>query len=418
MQQQINVVGIAQDGCLSLTSRAVNAVVQADIVAGATRHLEWFPQFQGEFIELNSGVSAMLAEIKAAYAEGFKITILASGDPLFFGIGTLLLKHFKAQHLNFLPTNSCAQLACARLKISWQNAQFISVHGRELFGLTAKMQTGDLFAILTDNINTPVKIARHLQSFNQTNWQMHVAENLGGVDEKLSSWSVNQLAASATQFASLNVIIIKRSADNFWGGNGLFAPDTSFACRNTKRGLITKAAVRNLAITSMGITANSCIWDIGAGSGSVGITAAKIATRGLVYLVESNSQCYGAIDENMRKHATDNVVLVPEMAPQALIELPAPDGVFIGGSRGNMLSILDYVWEQLVTGGVVTCTSITFETFNLITKWLSENKINYQVQLINISHGHKLGSYQAYRADNPIHLFTFKKQINDNKKIR
>ncbi|MGL6314968.1 precorrin-6y C5,15-methyltransferase (decarboxylating) subunit CbiE [Vibrio sp. WXL103] len=412
-QPNVYVVGVPEDGCVSLTSKAVSIVSQSRVVAGHPRHRAWFPQFDGVFLDMTQGFSTWLSHVIDVSEEG-GVAILASGDPLFFGIGSTLLKHLPAEELGFIPTSSSPQLAFARLGLAWQQAQFLSVHGRALNGIVARMQTGDLFAILTDYQNTPQILAAHLLQYGQVDWTLHVCEQLGGIDETVRTFTPQELAHSMIAFDKLNLVIAQRQpstvgAAQRWGGCGQFASDQDFSKRMPKNGLITKQSVRNLALTQLKISARDVVWDIGAGSGSIAIESAKFAIQGQVFAIECNAACFEAIEANCFAHATDNVHLIKHKAPQALAELPAPNAVFIGGSRGQMADILNHTWQRLQHHGRLVVSAVTVDTIGEIYHWAKQANAPFEAQLVNVSSLKPLAHYHSYQGENPIHLFTFTK---------
>ncbi|MCW8329124.1 precorrin-6y C5,15-methyltransferase (decarboxylating) subunit CbiE [Photobacterium sp. SDRW27] len=404
----IIVVGVPEDGCLGLTSRAVSAVSQARVVAGHPRHLEWFPQFEGLFLDMTQGFSQWMNQVVDESEEG-DVVVLASGDPLFFGIGATLNKRVGAEAVSFIPSLSSAQLAFSRLSLPWSEARFLSCHGRELKGFVSQMQQGDLFAVLTDSKNTPQAIARHMQQYNETCWTLTVCEQLGGVNEQLTVFSVADLAKSEVGFDPLNILVAQRTEQQYWGGNGQFADDESFLKRMPQNGLITKQAVRNLALTTLRINHLDTVWDIGAGSGSIAIESAKLGWKGQVFAVECNPDCFDSIAANIQAHGTDNVQLVKGKAPDVLSELPAPNAVFIGGSRGAMDAILSEVWARLEINGRLVVSAVTLDTVAEIYQWAKGQALAFDVQLVNISQTKPLAHYLRYQAENPIHLFTLTK---------
>jgi len=413
----VTVVGVPEDGCLSLTSRAVNTVEKARVLAGNGRLLEWFPQFKGQVLTMEQGFSSWLNQVLEESEEG-GVVVLASGDPLFFGIGSTLLKHLPAKALKFVPSPSSMQLACSRIGLPWHDARTISLHGRSehhqtIRGLSSQMQTGSLFCLLTDNHNHPARIAEHLLAYHNREWQVWVAEHLGAPDETISHWSLESLAKCERSFHSLNVMVLKRveSATPPWGGLGQYASDDSFEKRMPKRGLITKQSVRHLALCAMKIKPTDIVWDIGTGSGSVAIEAAKQCVAGQVLTLESNPDCYSSIEANLRAHSTDNVTLIKAKAPLGLEALPAPNSVFVGGSRGQMDAILDTAWQKLQEGGALVASAVTLDSVSEIFAWGKRSEAPMQVQLVSISNGVPLAHYTRYQADNPIHLFVFEKCV-------
>lgn len=409
----ITIIGVPEDGCLSLTSRAVNAVSEARVVAGHPRHAEWFPQFDGIFLDMTIGFSDWMSQVIDESEEG-AVVILASGDPLFFGIGTTLLKKMDAAELRFIPTLSSAQLAFTRLSLPWNNARFLSCHGRSMQGIVSKMQQGELFAILTDYKNTPQILAQHMVSYNESQWTLSVCEQLGGPQESIQTFTVDQLANSEVDFDKLNVVVAQRKSKALWGGYGQFACDESFLKRMPQNGLITKQAVRNLALTTLRIQPHDTVWDIGAGSGSVAIEAGKFCWNGKVFAVECNEQCFDSIEENICAHGTDNVSLVRGKAPESLTELPKPDAVFVGGSRGQMETILTHAWQNLSLDGRLVVSAVTMDTVVEVFQWAKNHELTFDTQLINVSQTQPLAHYQRYQAENPIHLFSLIKTSQQN----
>ncbi|WED24652.1 precorrin-6y C5,15-methyltransferase (decarboxylating) subunit CbiE [Vibrio sp. JC009] len=406
----ITVVGVPEDGCVSLTSKAVNAVAAARVVAGHPRHLEWFPQFEGLFLDMSQGFSDWLSEVIDESEEG-GVVVLASGDPLFFGIGSTLLKKMPVDELSFIPTHSSAQLAFSRLGIPWSESRFISCHGRKLAGLVAKMQQGNLFAILTDSKNTPQIVAAHMKQFSETGWKLSVCEQLGGTEETIRTFSVEELAESDTGFDPLNILVAQRENQALWGGHGQFSSDQSYLKRMPKNGLITKQSIRHLALTSMRIQSDDTVWDIGTGSGSVAIESAKFANNGQVYAVECNEECFESIQANIFAHGTDNVELIKGKAPEALSELEKPDAIFVGGSRGAMESILSYCLDSLKSGGRLVVSAVTMDTVAEVYQWAKQNDVSFDAQMVNVSSTQPLAHYLRYQAENPIHLFTITKTV-------
>jgi len=406
----VTVVGVPEDGCLSLSSRVVNAVSSARVVAGHPRHLVWFPQYQGVFIDMTLGFDRWVNSVLDESEEG-GVAVLASGDPLFFGVGRCLVDKLGATEICFMPSLSSAQLAFSRLGLPWNDAGFYSCHARSLNGLICYIQQGDLYALLTDHTHTPQVIARHMVTFNETHWKLTVCEQLGRSEENIRSFRVEELANRDIEFASLNVLIARRGSEQRWGGNGQFANDSCFSKRKLKNGLITKQAMRNLVVTSLGIKPNDTVWDIGAGAGTVAIEAAKLAWKGRVIAVEYNELCFQMIKDNKQAHGTDNVTLICEKAPAALDSLPTPDAIFIGGSQGEISAILSSAWHRLHANGRLIVNAATVDSIAQVSLWAKKNQLPFSAQVVNISQTQSLVHDQCYQAENVIHLFRMVKMV-------
>ncbi|HET6345105.1 MAG TPA: precorrin-6y C5,15-methyltransferase (decarboxylating) subunit CbiE, partial [Myxococcota bacterium] len=183
-QRAVTVIGMGDDGCLSLTSRAMNAVTRAGVLAGGARHLAFFPEFEGERIVLGGGLAASLARI-AALAEEARVCVLASGDPLFFGIAQRIIEAVGAAHVEVLPQPSSVQWAFARTGMKWDDAAVVSVHGRSREGFSARLRAVSKAAVLTDRRHTPQALAAHLLAHEEAGWEAWVCESLGSAEERV-----------------------------------------------------------------------------------------------------------------------------------------------------------------------------------------------------------------------------------------
>ncbi len=397
-RRAITLIGIGDDGCASLTSRAVNAVMKAGVLVGGERHLEFFPQFQGEKIVLKGGVASVLDQV-AELAEEQHVCVVASGDPLFFGIGSLVIKRLGAEHVEVLPQPSSMQWAFARAGLKWDDAAFVSLHGR----------SSEKVAIFTDEKNSPSVLAQRMVLHGETVWEAWVCENLGGPDEKVRRFDVAALAV-CQDVGPLNILLLVRS-DPSWRAPCTipFLHEDQFAKRMPKKGLITKREVRLLSLAAMGIRPDSVVWDIGAGSGSVSIEAALLAPKGLVYAIEVDPEGVEICRENLLALAVDNVRVIAGRAPEALTGLEAPDAVFIGGSKGSMEEIIDVVMERLQPGGRLVVNAITLENVAETYQTLRKRGLVPDVTLLQVSRAEPLAHYLRYESLNPIQIFAVEK---------
>jgi precorrin-6Y C5,15-methyltransferase (decarboxylating) len=409
LRRAVSVVGIGDDGCVGLSSRAMNAVSRASVLVGGDRQLAFFPQFHGERIALKSGLSAVLERV-AELAEDRNVCILASGDPLFFGIGGLCVRKLGASNVEVIPQPSSVQLAFARAGLPWDDAGVISLHGRPLFGLLTRLRRVAKVAVLTDDECSPARIAAHLLEHDQGQvWKAWVCERLGGPEERVRSFAIDELAASR-DIDPLNVLLLQRSDASWRPPPAIpFLHEDEFAKRMPKKGLITKREVRLLSLAALGIREASVVWDIGAGSGSVAIEAALLAPAGRVYAVELDPEGVAICRDNARTHAVDNMIVVHGRAPEALAELPAPDAVFIGGSKGSMAEILELALRALNPGGRLVANAITLENAAEVYQTLRRSGLEPEVTLLQVSRAEPLAHYRRYEALNPIQIFAVEK---------
>ncbi|MFZ8932470.1 MAG: precorrin-6Y C5,15-methyltransferase (decarboxylating) subunit CbiT, partial [Bacteriovoracaceae bacterium] len=292
------------------------------------------------------------------------------------------------------------------LKMKWDDAKIISLHGRSIQGLVNRIQHYPKVALFTDEENGPQRISSYLKEYNEDTWRMHVLENLGGINEKVSSFDIDKVEGD---FSSLNVICLERTSP-FKAPAFKIHADEEFAKRMPKKGLITKKEVRALAISNLELRKNSIVWDIGAGSGSVSIESAKLAYEGKVYAIEVDPEGAQICAENAKAFKTDNIEVIHGRAPEVLCELSAPDAIFVGGTKGSMKETLQYCLERLRPEGRLVVSAITLD--NVASAYQSFKELGYfpEVELIQVSRGKKLAHYLRYDALNPIHLFSVTKK--------
>ncbi len=408
MKKALTIIGIGDDGCRSLTSRAMNAVAQAQVLIGGQRHLAFFPEFSGRRLALQNGIGEVIRQLPQLCAEQ-NVCVLASGDPLFFGVGSLVLKAVGPEHVDIVPHVSSMQWAFARIGQKWDDAAWISVHGRSREGFVTRLHRLRKVACLTDAENSPSVLAGEMLRLGQTGWRAWVCENLGGPDERIREFTLAALAA-CRDIGALNILILQRTDPDWRSPPALaFIHEDDFAKRMPKKGLITKREVRTLALGALRLRPDSVLWDIGAGSGSVSIEAAWLAYEGRVYAVEVDPEGVEICHENIRAYGVDNVRVIAGRAPEALTALEAPEAVFMGGSQGSMREILAVCLERLRPGGRLVSTAITLENVGETYRALRERGLTPEVLLVNVSRGAPLAKYVRYEALNPVHIFTIER---------
>ncbi|MCC0563635.1 bifunctional cobalt-precorrin-7 (C(5))-methyltransferase/cobalt-precorrin-6B (C(15))-methyltransferase [Brevibacillus borstelensis] len=395
MTQAMKVIGIGDDGTQSLLPLYRTWIEESELLVGGERHLSFFPDYPGEKLVLKGGLTAMVEQLRE---EKRKTVILASGDPLFYGIGSLLAKKLQVE---IYPHLSSIQLAFARVGEAWQDAAFLSVHGRSIKGLAQRIDGKEKVALLTDQENNPAAIARYLLSFGMNEYDAFVGENLGSAGERTGWYSLEEMADGV--FADLNVVILrKRRQGPIWP---LGIADEQFSQRKPDKGLITKKEVRILSIAQLQLHAKSIVWDIGTCTGSVAIEAARIAREGEVYAVEKNADDLANCRENMAKFRTDFTV-VHAKAPEGLDQFPDPDAVFIGGSGGELRELLGICCSRLRPNGRIVVNAATIETLYEATQAFAAEGFETSVTLAQLSRSKPILSMTRFEGLNPIYIIT------------
>ena len=412
----IEVVGIGLDGKSGLTFTVQEMIERATILVGSSRHLNYFPHHPAQKIIIND-FQTIIKEVQQLVKQNEYIIILTSGDPLFFGLGRLLLEKFPQEPLRFYPHVSSIQLAFSRLKIPWQDVQFISVHGRDVDELIKALQQGkEKIAILTDKSNNPSAIARLYLALNlPTEYKFCLCENLGDKSEKISIFNpenINQLAnLSEVDFASLNVLILLRqnTSDNDCDLDNLPVlglSEKKFKTFRDRPGLITKKEIRLLVLGELALQPQQIVWDIGAGTGSVSIEIARLCTNSQIYAVEKTAIGISLIEENCRNLKVDNVTPIYGSAEKVLPQLPSPDRIFIGGSSGNLAAILDICQQKITTAGRLVMALATIENCHQAIDWFKQNNWHYSLLQVQISRSTPVATLTRFTPLNPVIIIT------------
>lgn len=408
----VTLIGVGDDGCASLSSRAVHAVSQAQILAGGERLLEFFPQFTGKRIVIKTGIKQVLQEIAELALEN-NVCVLASGDPLFFGIGNLLIETVGRESVRVIPHPGSMQLAFARAGLKWDDAAWISLHGRPRAGLLTKLKRLHKVAIFTDATNSPATIAAYLLDYEENGWRAIVGEHLGGPGERVRRFeTLNELAA-CEDIAELNVLILQRNNSD-WRPMPVLVNlhEDLYAKRVPKKGLITKQEIRLLSVGALNLRDDSVIWDIGAASGSIAIESALLAVNGRAFAIEIDPESVEFCRENLKNLAVDNVAVIEGRAPEILETIPAaddPDAVFIGGSKGSLREIIEVAYRRLRAGGRLVVNAITFENIQEAYETARDMQLDCDITQIQVSRAVPLARFKRYEAQNPIHIFTIRK---------
>ncbi|NET03553.1 MAG: precorrin-6y C5,15-methyltransferase (decarboxylating) subunit CbiE [Symploca sp. SIO2B6] len=406
----VQVVGIGLDGADGLTDTLRQLVGRATLLVGSSRHLGYFPNHQAPRLVLRDFTEAVRA-IRAQLDKVNKdtcIVVIVSGDPLFFGLGRLLLTQLPPQQLTFHPHLSSVQLACSRIKVPWQNAHLVSAHGRSLEQLRVALKQGvDKIVVLTDETNTPSAIARLLLAMDLAScYEFWVCENLGGSDEKVLCLGVNAILNQT--FAPLNVVVLLRNSNQAEQELDLDSlpllglNNQSFVSFSDRPGLMTKREVRVLVLGELALQPGQTVWDIGAGTGSVSIEIARLCPTSRVFAIEKTAIGSALITKNCRRLQVRNVTSIYGGAPEVLHNLSAPKRIFIGGSGGNLNSILDTCQARLIEDGVVVLALATLEHLHTALDWFNSHNWNYRLLQIQLSHSVPVGKLTRWSALNPV----------------
>lgn len=425
MAKPCSIIGILDDGWGGMSEQARAKLAAASCVIGAARTLELVAPHlaaQAKQHDMDGALLRVPEWITAALSEGRQVVVLATGDPLCHGIANLLLDKIGAANIEILPAPSTVQLAFARLGRAWQQAQIISVHSKDagewitgatpqhgLYALVRAVAEHDLLAVFTSPENGPERIARALLAagYGDELW-LSVAARLLLPDEEVSA-NLSLSDVAARNFASPNIVVIERIAPQLRRALFGFA-DEEYAQRQPEKGLITKLEVRVVSLAKLGLTDDSIVWDIGACSGSVGLEAARIARRGHVWAIEKNAEDTANARENARRLRTTNYTLLEDKAPEQLDTWPDPDAVFIGGSGGELATLIQLVLSRLKPHGRLVMNFVTLENLATATGALTAAGATWEVVQLQAARSQPILDMHRLAAQNPVWIVTATKK--------
>lgn len=405
----LSVVGVGLDGPAGLTPAASAVIGQATLLAGSPRLLAQFrdhpaPQFRIE--DWNRDLERLASLLPEQRGPA---VLLATGDPLFFGAGRLVLTHFPPEVVTFYPALSALQLAFSRLKQPWQDACLLSAHGRSLETLSqALQQRHPKIAVLTDpQVHTPAAIAYLLETLDLSDaYALWVCEDLGSATERVRCWTASELTQADLSPLNLVVLLARPAGVSPVTDLPLLGiPDACFLNFPDKPGLLTKREVRLLVLGELNLRPHQVIWDIGAGTGSVAIEAGRLVPSSRVFAVERTAMGQQLIQQNCQRLGGTPVTLVGGEAPGVLAALPDPDRVFIGGSGGHLEVLLSTIQRRLRPGGVVVIALATLEHQAQVQAWAEAQVWPHRWLQVNLCRSAGVGPLTRWLPLNPVMVF-------------
>lgn len=425
MMHRCAIIGVLDNGTDSLSHIALKRLREADVVIGGHRTLTLLAaefKSSSSTYDLTGKLSLVPEWIRQAQQDGLRCAVLATGDPLCHGIAAYLLSRLCVDAFDILPNVSTIALACARLSIPWQDIEICSVHNKDagdwhvcadmthgLYSLRRSIALHDRLAILTSPFNSPDRIARMLVMENIADqFQMAVVSELETAEEAVvRDIPIAELAQRT--FADPNVVLLWRTT--LRREPVLFGvADHQFQQRYPEKGLITKREVRAVSLARMQLRINSIVWDIGAGSGSIGLEAARLCPQGHVYAIEKNAPDCDNVLANRTQWGVHNFTLVNARAPEGLEHWPDPDAVFIGGSGGELAELIMLINQRLLSRGVLVINVVTFENLATALDALKQTGLHWDVTQIQTARGKPILGMQRLAAENPVFIISASKE--------
>ncbi|MCH4873685.1 precorrin-6y C5,15-methyltransferase (decarboxylating) subunit CbiE [Pseudomonas sp. TMW22091] len=402
MSPWLTVVGIGEDGFSGLGKNARRALLSATTVFGGSRQLDLLaPCIRAERMTWPSPFS--LAPVLAL--RGQPVCVLASGDPMLFGVGASLARVVARDEMHVLPSPSSFSLAAARLGWALQEVTTLSVVARPIAALNAHLFSGVRLLVLSNDASSPASIAALLRERGFGPSHMTVLEHLGGPGER-------QLQSSATDWddvcvADLNLVAIDCRADatahplSRIGG----LPDSAFH----HDGQLTKRDVRAITLARLAPLPGQLLWDVGAGCGSIGIEWMRTFPSCRTLAIEADPGRQQLIEHNRDALGVPGLHLIRGKAPEALQGLERPDAIFIGGGVTRE-GVLETCWQQLKPGGRLVANAVTLQSEMLLMSWRERH--GGELTRIHIAQAQPLGEFDTWRQALPITLLDVIKPLD------
>ncbi|EJM76335.1 bifunctional cobalt-precorrin-7 (C(5))-methyltransferase/cobalt-precorrin-6B (C(15))-methyltransferase [Pseudomonas sp. GM55] len=402
MTPWLTVVGIGEDGFKGLGKNARHALLRAAKIIGGQRHLDLLPPcIRGE---RQPWPSPFCLESLLAH-RGEPVCVLASGDPMFFGVGASLARQLPAAEMLTLPAPSSCSLAAARMGWPLQEVVTLSVVARPVAALNAHLSSGVRLLVLSNDGRSPAAIAALLRERGFGPSRLTVLEHLGGdaerrIDGIASDWIHSPIA-------DLNLIAIECIAEpNTLRLSRLAGlPDSAFR----HDGQLTKRDVRAITLARLAPTPGELLWDVGAGSGSIGIEWMRAHPSCRALAIEADAGRQSLIEHNRDALGVPGLQLVRGSAPQALAGLERPDAIFIGGGVTRE-GVLDACWAELKPGGRLIANAVTLQSEMTLMAWREQH--GGELTRIHIAQAQPLGDFDTWRQALPITLLDVTKPFD------
>ena len=404
----IDIIGIGL-GREDLTQKHLDLIRACDVLVGGDRHLKWFDDLGKQQISVKGPIAKVVEAIREKMGQN-KIVVLASGDPLFYGIGSTLIQYFDKAQLNIHSNISSVSAAFAAIKEPWHDAAVISLHGKkEAETLSfSSLSHENKIAFLTSPEMHPGVIAERLIKEGIYDFRACVLENLGAGDQERISWFDNMDLVSRQTFQEPNIVILlKRRLQK----SPAVSRETYIGMEDSlfkhSKGLITKSEIRCVTLSKLKlIKKDHVLWDIGSGSGSVGIEASFLIPWGLVYAIEKHPGRISDMVHNIKNFNCSNVKVVNSEFPDGIEDFKTPDRIFIGGGGKNMAEIMETCCEKLAPAGTIVINTVLLQTITTVLSCLEKQEFLTDVVQIQVSRSRAMPYGDRLEAVNPVWIIS------------
>jgi precorrin-6Y C5,15-methyltransferase (decarboxylating) len=391
-EKWLSIIGIGEDGLSGLSAIARSLIDTAEILVGGDRHFAMLPNDQRSRLIWTSPIEETIQKISDH--RGKAVCVLASGDPMWFGIGTTLLKRIPIEEITIIPAPSTFSQICACLGWSMTEVETLSLCGRPASLLQAYIYPNAKLLILSSGKETPQIVANTLRDRGFGNSKITVLEHLGGAKERITSSLANQ-SQDFPEFADLNAIAVEciPNPDAQIRSRMSGLPDIAYH----HDGQLTKCEVRAITLSALAPNAGELLWDVGAGCGSISIEWMRSHPRCQAIAIEKSRTHF--IAENAIALGTPNLKIIEGKAPESLKNLPTPDAIFIGGGATEV-DLFEICWESLRSQGRLVANVVTLEGEQKLFQW--QQKYGGTLTQISIKRAEAVGSFLGWKPMRPV----------------
>ncbi len=405
MQKWLTIIGIGDDGFNGLNAYNQQICYAAEIILAPERILKSAPKFKAETHIWGSPLHKSVEKI-LSWRNRKSVVVLATGDPMHYGIGATLARKISINEMAIYPSASAFSLAAARLGWNLAKTQCISLHGRNLSLMNKALQHNSLIISLTSNSKTVDDVVELLIKRGFGKSELSVLEHIGGANERILNCIANDW--KNTKAADFNVVAIKTIADNSTAiiPNIAGLDDTHYI----HDGQLTKSDIRAATLNKLLPTRNSIMWDLGAGAGSVGIEYMRLATGSITHAVEHNLKRLNTIQMNAYNLGVQNIQTYPNKSLDIIDGLPTPDAVFIGGGLSEEL--FNKAYSRLAINGRLVVNAVTLQANQCLAKiymQLNQKAVMCQFTTSTLK---PIGKLQVFKPNLPITQLSLIKAID------
>ncbi|MEG0291142.1 MAG: precorrin-6y C5,15-methyltransferase (decarboxylating) subunit CbiE [Anaerovoracaceae bacterium] len=397
----VNIIGIGMGNPQTITLWGQSAISESTFLIGAKRMVD---AFKKDGVDVFYGINPeeIIAEINKR-DENENIAVLMSGDVGFYSgakkLKSMMFELCDNAYVTLVPGLSSLQYFAAAIGISWDDAKVVSLHGRNGNPLGEVLSNKKTFFLLGKD-NTPAKVCSMLTEFGLGDLEVFVGAQLSYEEEFIFTNKASIVANMEFDPLSVMMVINEEAGTNGARVHGI--SDDEFI-----RGSVpmTKEEVRSVSISKLGICPNDVVYDVGAGTGSVSIEMALQAQKGFVFAIETNKDAVSLLHQNKENFKVQNLKVIEGLAPNAMVDLPVPDKAFIGGSKGNLESILELLLQKNEDIRVVI-NAIALETVGEAIKALDKFNMACDIVQIGTARTKVAGKYHMMNGLNPVFVIT------------